>query len=101
MPMRSTVRLGIAAVALLTVMWLLFFWDLGAIPLFSVGEPREALQVVEAFDHGEWILPQRNGTELPSKPPLFHWLGGLVALGLGRVDELVVRLPSALLATAT
>lgn len=97
----SRARTGIGIATLLGVMCLLFFWDLGAIPLYSVGEPREALQVVEEFDHGDWILPKRNGTELPSKPPLFHWLGGLAALGVGRVDELVVRLPSALMAAAT
>ena len=97
----SRARLAIAAVALLAVMWLLFFWELGATPLFSLGEPRDALQVVEEFDHGDWILPLINGTELPWKPPLFHWLGGLAALSLGRVDELVVRLPSAVMALAT
>jgi len=93
--------MAVGIAALLAVMWLLFFADLGSVPLFSVGEPREAMQVADAFDHGNWILPLRNGTELPSKPPLFHWLAGATALTLGRVDELVVRLPSALLASLT
>ncbi len=94
-------RIAAASAALIGVMWLLFFWDLGAAPLFDVGEPREALQVADAFDHGHWILPLRNGIELPSKPPLFHWFAGATALLAGRVDERVVRLPSALLAVAT
>jgi 4-amino-4-deoxy-L-arabinose transferase-like glycosyltransferase len=94
-------RLALCAAALVALVWLLFFWDLGAVPLYSVGEPRESVQVLEAFDHGKWILPLRNGTELPSKPPLFHWMASGVALMLGRVDELVVRLPSALAAAAT
>lgn len=92
---------ALAAAGLLPLVWLLFFWDLGAVPFFDVGEPREALQVVEGIDHGAWILPLRNGTELPSKPPLFHWLANGAALWLGRVDELAVRLPSAVLAALT
>jgi 4-amino-4-deoxy-L-arabinose transferase-like glycosyltransferase len=49
---------------------------------------------------GGLVLPLRNGTEIPSKPPFFHWLG-LLASGLtGEVSELSVRLPSALLAIA-
>jgi 4-amino-4-deoxy-L-arabinose transferase-like glycosyltransferase len=94
-------QLVCCSLALAALIWVLNFWDLGVVPLYTVGEPREAVQVVESFDHGEWILPRRNGTELPSKPPLFHWLGGLTAMSTGRVDEWVVRLPSALIAAAT
>jgi 4-amino-4-deoxy-L-arabinose transferase-like glycosyltransferase len=96
---RARFIVGLAALG--AVMWLLFFADVGTVPMYAVGEPREALQVQDAFDHGNWILPLRNGTELPSKPPLYHWLASALALALGRVDELVVRLPSALLATLT
>jgi len=53
--------------------------------------------VWEIVSNGEWILPLRDGTEIPSKPPLFHWLGALVSTALGRVDEFTVRFPSALL----
>jgi len=88
-------------IALLAVMGVLFFADLGSVPLFSVGEPREAMQVADAFDHANWILPLRNGTELPSKPPLYHWLAAATALAIGRVDEWGVRLPSAVLAALT
>jgi len=100
-PPMSPLRMAVAPAALLAAIGVVFFWELGTLPFYAVGEPREALQVQEEFDHGDWILPLRNGTELPSKPPLFHWLGGLSALALGRADELAARLPSALLATAT
>jgi 4-amino-4-deoxy-L-arabinose transferase-like glycosyltransferase len=93
--------MAIGLTALLVLLWPLFFAGLGRVPLFSVGEPREALEVTDAIDHGAWILPLRNGTEMPSKPPLYHWLADLTALGFGRVDELTVRLPSAILATLT
>jgi 4-amino-4-deoxy-L-arabinose transferase-like glycosyltransferase len=64
------------------------------IPFYTRGEPREALVVRAMVDGDGWILPLRNG-ELPRKPPLFHWLGAMAGLALGRVDELTARLPSA------
>ena len=93
-------KLTLWHVALLGTAFILYFWGLGELPFYDQGEPREGLQVIEAIDQGEWLLPLRNGVELPSKPPLFHWFGGLVAVLLGRVDELTLRLPSALVATA-
>jgi 4-amino-4-deoxy-L-arabinose transferase-like glycosyltransferase len=93
-------RIHIVAVGLLlTLTGLLYFVALDREPFHGTGEPREALEVQEEISRGEWILPMRNGIELPSKPPLFHWLGALSALALGRVDEWTVRLPSAVLAT--
>ena len=93
-------KLTLWHVALLGTAFILYFWGLGELPFYDQGEPREGLQVIEAIDQGEWLLPLRNGVEFPSKPPLFHWFGGLVAVLLGRVDELTLRLPSALVATA-
>lgn len=39
------------------------------------------------------ILPMRNGDELPSKPPLFHWLGAAVSFAQGHVSEGAIRGP--------
>ena len=61
---------------------------------YTKGEPREALIVRAIADDGQWILPRRNGDELPSKPPLFHWLGAAVATARDHVDETATRLPS-------
>ena len=88
-----------AAALLLGLCAFLYFWGLGDLPFYTKGEPREGLQVWEEVHHGKWILPLRNGTEVPSKPPLFHWVGGLASIALGRVDELTIRLPSAIFAT--
>jgi 4-amino-4-deoxy-L-arabinose transferase-like glycosyltransferase len=63
-------------------------------PFFTRGEPREALVVQTVFGGGGLILPRRNGDELPSKPPLFHWLGAAVGKLRGRADETAIRLPS-------
>jgi 4-amino-4-deoxy-L-arabinose transferase-like glycosyltransferase len=66
-----------AACALLAVF--LYLPRLGTLPFYTKAEPREAIQVWDEVNRSEWILPLRNGVELPSKPPLFHWLGGLAS----------------------
>ncbi len=85
---------------LLLLCFLLYFWDLGQIPFYNYEESKEALVVWEMVNGGGWILPLRNGTELPLKPPLFHWFGALIALISGRVNEFAVRSPSAFFATS-
>lgn len=60
-------------------------------------EAREA-QVVEVMRRtGEVVLPLRNGV-VPSKPPLFHWLGLSVSALAGEVSEFSARVPSVLAA---
>lgn len=90
---------AIAAAAMLIVLaWaVLQLWGLGRAPFHTKGEPREGLVVWEMTHGGGWILPKRNGEELPSKPPLFHWLGALTSLVHGATDEWSIRLPSAAL----
>jgi 4-amino-4-deoxy-L-arabinose transferase-like glycosyltransferase len=77
----------------------IFFWGLGSVPFYDKGEPREGLVVWEIWTTGNWILPLRAGVDIPSKPPLFHWIGALASKAMGRLDEFTVRFPSALLAT--
>lgn len=81
---------------LVVISFVLFFWHLGDLPFYDRGEPREGLVVQAMYSTGNWILPLINGDYIPFKPPLFHWVGVIVALVLGRVDEFVVRFPSAL-----
>lgn len=88
---RATVLVAISA--------LLFVVSLDSVPFFDKQEPREALVVWEINHSGNWILPLRNGNEIPSKPPLYHWLAALVSKSVGRLDEFTARLPSAFLAT--
>jgi 4-amino-4-deoxy-L-arabinose transferase-like glycosyltransferase len=78
----------------------LYFWDLGQAPFFDKQEPREALVVWEINHSGNWILPLRNGNEIPAKPSLYHWLAALVSQSAGRIEEFTIRLPSAFLGTA-
>jgi 4-amino-4-deoxy-L-arabinose transferase-like glycosyltransferase len=78
----------------------LYLVNLGGYPLYTKGEPREAVTVFDIVHGGGVILPQRAGVEIPSKPLLMHWLAALVSLVAGGVNEFSVRLPSASLAIA-
>lgn len=93
-PRGPAVLLALLAVGATWV--LLQLWGLGRTPFHTRGEPREAVVVQDLAAHGHWILPRRNATQLPRKPPLFYWLGGAAAQAHGAVDEWSVRLPSAL-----
>jgi 4-amino-4-deoxy-L-arabinose transferase-like glycosyltransferase len=85
---------------LLSIASILLFRELGAVPIFSRGEGREALVVWEMSATGNWILPVVNGEYIPFKPPLFHWFGVVAGYLFDRIDEFTLRLPSAMFAAA-
>jgi 4-amino-4-deoxy-L-arabinose transferase-like glycosyltransferase len=85
---------------IVSVCFVLYFFDLGHAPFFDKQEPREALVVWEINHSGHWILPLRNGNQIPSKPPLFHWLAALVSRFANQLNEFTIRFPSAFLGTA-
>lgn len=64
-------------------------------PVFEVSEGREGVVVREMLQTGELLLPLRHGEIVPSKPPLFHWMGYGIAKLRGTYQELELRLPSA------
>jgi 4-amino-4-deoxy-L-arabinose transferase-like glycosyltransferase len=91
--------LKIRSVLLLAgICFLMFFWQLGEVPFYVRGEPREGLVVQAMQTSSDWVLPLMNGKYIPFKPPLFHWIAVLIAKALGRVDEFTLRFPSALFA---
>jgi hypothetical protein len=55
--------------------------------------------VQDIVQRGEWLFPLKRATDVPSKPPLFHWSGALTSKISGRLDEATIRFPSALYAT--
>ena len=71
------------------------------IPLYTKGEPREALVMQTILRTGELALPLRNDGEIPSKPPLFHWIGAAASLPGGEVTETTAKLPSTIASLAT
>ena len=71
----------------------------GDLDIYEGGEAREALVAQAMLDTGDFVLPLWNGTVVPSKPPLFHWLVVLAArLTGGDVTPRALRLPSTLAA---
>lgn len=84
---------------LLVLCGILFFSNLGTFPFFNKGEPREGLVVQNIVHQGNWLFPLKMESDIPSKPPLFHWLGAFISIVWGDVTEATVRFPSALLAT--
>lgn len=92
---------GIGVLLVASVWFVVQGWGLGRTPFHTKGEPREGILVQEIVRTGEWILPLRNGVEMPRKPPLFHWLGAAASQRHGTVDEFSVRLPSVLLSAAS
>jgi 4-amino-4-deoxy-L-arabinose transferase-like glycosyltransferase len=86
-------------VCLITLCAVLYLPYLGATPFFDKGEPREALAVQDIIQRGEWLVPLKRATDIPSKPPLFHWSAALVTKLTGSLNETTIRFPSALYAT--
>lgn len=73
---------------------------MGLAGLFGSSEARE-LQVIDIILRTkEWILPLRNGL-IPSKPPLYHWMGAIVSYPFGVVTEWSGRMTSNLAAAVT
>jgi 4-amino-4-deoxy-L-arabinose transferase-like glycosyltransferase len=83
---------------LLVLSFFVFFWGLGDIPFYTRGEAREGLVVWEMYKTGNWILPIINGDYIPFKPPFFHWIGVVISIIAGDVNELTIRFASALFA---
>ncbi len=84
---------------LLALCGLLYFPYLASTPFFDKGEPREAMAVQDIMIRGEWLVPLKRATDIPSKPPLFHWSAALTSEVAGRLTESTIRFPSALYAT--
>src|SRR5574342_1074493 len=105
MPLRTNVtmknrsRVILHIMLLLALCGVLYFLYLGQVPFFDKGEPREALAVQDIAQRGEWLVPLKRATDIPSKPPLFHWSAALTSRLTGHLNESTIRFPSALYAT--
>lgn len=96
---RELFSIATGAALVLLLCSALYIWGSWKVPFYDKGEPREGLVAWEIWHSGEWVLPLRAGTQIPSKPPLFHWIAALASLAAGAFNEFTVRLPSTLLAT--
>lgn len=97
--MRQRSNIPIHIVLLIILCGALYFPYLDSTPFFDKGEPREAMAVQDIVQRGEWLVPLKRATDIPSKPPLFHWSAALTSRVTGKLNEATIRFPSALYAT--
>ena len=88
--------LPVVSAILLTVIFI--FITFSDRPFWTRGEAREALVVAAMFEQKNLVLPLRNWTDIPSKPPLFHWIAYVASICIGEMNEFTIRFPSALTA---
>jgi len=79
------------------VVYLCFFWQLGAVPLYDLDEGAFTEATREMLANGNFITPHKDGEPRYDKPVLIYWLQAASAQALG-FKELALRLPSAIAA---
>jgi len=86
---RTTRRIGTRALAPLLAVFAALVYLAPAVdtPFYTKGEAREAVLVQAMRAEGNFVLPLRNGSEIPSKPPLFHWLAAAAAAIAARLKR--------------
>jgi 4-amino-4-deoxy-L-arabinose transferase-like glycosyltransferase len=75
-----------------------FYWMLGSVPLYDLDEGAFTEATREMIASGNYITPYRDGQPRYDKPVLIYWLQAASVKLLG-LDELALRLPSALAAS--
>ncbi|MBK5932383.1 ArnT family glycosyltransferase [Halochromatium salexigens] len=83
---------------LLLIVWLAFFWQLGAVPLYDLDEGAFTEATREMLASGNFITPHRDGEPRYDKPVLIYWLQAASVSALGW-SEFALRLPSAMAAS--
>jgi len=78
----------------------LFFFKLGARPLWNQDEGMHAATSKDMVLSGDWVTPTLNGKPFFDKPALHNWFVALAFTVLG-FTEFSARLPNALLGLAT
>jgi len=74
----------------------LFFFRLGARPLWDIDEGKHAVTSKEMILSEDWISPKFNGEPFYDKPVFHNWLVALAFLAFG-FTEFAARLPAAVL----
>lgn len=87
-------------VLLLAVALFVLFWGIGDRSLWA-SEGRWAEITREMFVSGDFFHPTIGGVPYFDKPLLTYWLIAAISAIAGRLDELAIRLPSAIAALVT
>ncbi|MDD2942886.1 MAG: hypothetical protein PHC51_07980, partial [bacterium] len=98
-PLRHPARYPMLLLLLFCSSFLFHLLPVWNLPFSSRGESREAVVVLNMFQQNDFILPLRNGIDIPSKPPLFHWIASGFSLLSGNVSEGSIRAASAFCAS--
>jgi len=85
-------------VCLLVAAWMLFFVGLGRFDFIET-EGLRAIVVEEMLQRPGYTMPTVHHHPYLRKPPLYAWTSVALSRRLGRFDEQVARLPSAISAT--
>lgn len=90
------IRIGKEFWLILTIASVIFFFNLGGIPLLDPDEPVYAETPKEMYQFNEFVSPRIYGEYWYDKPPMYYWLvaGSYQLFG---VNEFSARFPSALL----
>ena len=91
----SKVAIWLSAVVIFVYALFFYAMPLQDRPFYTRGEGREALVVSSMYEQDNFILPLRGGKDIPSKPPMFHWLAAVTSEIMGEVSEFSIRFPSA------
>ncbi|WP_462322602.1 ArnT family glycosyltransferase, partial [Halochromatium sp.] len=83
---------------LVLIVWLAFFWQLGAVPLYDLDEGAFTEATREMLASGNFITPHRDGEPRYDKPVLIYWLQAASVAAFGW-SECALRLPSAIAAS--
>ena len=83
---------------LVAVVWLAFFWQLGAVPLYDLDEGAFTEATREMLASDNFITPYKDGEPRYDKPVLIYWAQAASASLLG-MNEFALRLPSAIAAS--
>jgi len=78
-----------------------FLGCLGSVDLWGKREQRASAEAIDTIEHNHWLVAQIQGRPRLEKPPLPRWSIAALIVLMGRRDEVMVRLPSALSALAT
>jgi 4-amino-4-deoxy-L-arabinose transferase-like glycosyltransferase len=89
-------RESVFILALLALCLILFFFRLGARPLWDVDEGMHASTSKDMVLSGDWITPTFNGENFYDKPILHNWFVAISFLVFG-FTEFAARLPAAIL----
>lgn len=81
---------------------LIFIWvvifaiTLTGLPDLDNNEDRVGAYVLDAVNHGHWMIQKDLTGDLASKPPMLTWLIGLTTLATGNLSRFSAYLPTAL-----